>query len=400
MITIKYYLDKRSKKIDNTYPLKIAITKGRSSSYIPLGICLTDEQWNNKTMTIVKHPKKQFFNTFIVKRKLEIEEIILKLIQNKEAGGSVTEVKNKILSFLQPEKEETTTDIFDYWIDKFIDNKNGRTKEIYQATKNRIKEFSSKEYPKLRFGMINLDWLTKFDNHLAKTSPAKNARNIHLRNIRAIFNFALDNDMKINYPFRKFKMKYEATRKRSMPIEVLRKIINSPISDYLERYRDFFMLSFLLIGINVIDICNLKEISDGRIVYKRAKTHKLYSIKLEPEAEAIIKKYAGENYLLYYLDHFKSYRVFYNALYRGLHSLKDELNIIKDDISIPEITTYWARHTWATIASDLDIPNETIAAALGHSYGNSTSAIYIDFNSTKVDAANRKVIDWVLYNKK
>ena len=62
----------------------------------------------------------------------------------------------------------------------------------------------------------------------------------------------------------------------------------------------------------------------------------------------------------------------------------------------PEITTYWARHSWATIAASLDIPKETIAAALGHG-GNTVTDIYIDFDRKKIDEANRKVIDWVLY---
>ena len=65
----------------------------------------------------------------------------------------------------------------------------------------------------------------------------------------------------------------------------------------------------------------------------------------------------------------------------------------------PNLTTYWARHTWATIAASLDIPKETIAAALGHG-GNTVTDIYIDFDQRKVDEANRKVIDWVLYGEK
>ncbi|MGM9794933.1 MAG: hypothetical protein ACI3ZZ_01755 [Candidatus Aphodosoma sp.] len=65
----------------------------------------------------------------------------------------------------------------------------------------------------------------------------------------------------------------------------------------------------------------------------------------------------------------------------------------------PELTTYWARHTWATIASSLDIPKDTIAAALGHGAYTVTD-IYIDFDRQKIDNANRKVLDWVLYNKK
>lgn len=63
----------------------------------------------------------------------------------------------------------------------------------------------------------------------------------------------------------------------------------------------------------------------------------------------------------------------------------------------PKISTYWARHTWATIAASLDIPKETIAAALGHG-GNTVTDIYIDFDRRKIEAANRRVIDWVLYS--
>nr|WP_298672126.1 hypothetical protein [uncultured Prevotella sp.] len=65
-----------------------------------------------------------------------------------------------------------------------------------------------------------------------------------------------------------------------------------------------------------------------------------------------------------------------------------------------DCTTYWARHTWATIAYEIGTPDEFIAAALGHSYGNRTTAIYIDKRVTKVDDINRAVIDYVLNKKK
>jgi integrase len=64
----------------------------------------------------------------------------------------------------------------------------------------------------------------------------------------------------------------------------------------------------------------------------------------------------------------------------------------------PKLSTYWARHTWATIAAELDIPKETIAAGLGHNIGSPITSIYIDFNMKKVDEANRKIIDYI-YNK-
>lgn len=68
-----------------------------------------------------------------------------------------------------------------------------------------------------------------------------------------------------------------------MSVEALRKIITAPLEEHLEKYRDFFLLSFYLIGANVIDICNAEEVQDGYLIYRRAKTHKLYTIKVEPE---------------------------------------------------------------------------------------------------------------------
>lgn len=65
----------------------------------------------------------------------------------------------------------------------------------------------------------------------------------------------------------------------------------------------------------------------------------------------------------------------------------------------PQISSYWARHSWATIASSLDIPKDTIAAGLGHG-GNTVTDIYINFDQRKVDEANRRVLDWVFYGKK
>lgn len=61
----------------------------------------------------------------------------------------------------------------------------------------------------------------------------------------------------------------------------------------------------------------------------------------------------------------------------------------------PDLSSYWARHTWATLAAQLDVPKETIAAALGHEIGMAVTSIYIDFNQSKIDEANRRVLDYV-----
>ena len=106
----------------------------------------------------------------------------------------------------------------------------------------------------------------------------------------------------------------------------------------------------------------------------------------------LIEQYRGESQLLYFLDRSPKYRVAYMQFVRGLNS-------IKEDLGLPELTSYYARHSWATIASKIGIQRDTIAHALGHGEETVTD-IYIDFDEKLVDEANRKVLDWVLYGKK
>lgn len=130
---------------------------------------------------------------------------------------------------------------------------------------------------------------------------------------------------------------------------------------------------------------------NGRIEYYRQKTHKLVSVKVEPEAMAIIGKYKGKgDWLLDILDKNPDYVIFSASSNRALKLIKVDDN----GTTFPFLSTYWARHTWATIAAELDIPKETIAHALSHSVNDVTS-IYIKFDNRKVDEANRKVIDYV-----
>ena len=281
----------------------------------------------------------------------------------------------------------------------FIDSKTGRTRELYETTLKRLDAYCP-ELAALNFEDIPVKWLEGFDTFLAKTSPSKNARNIHFRNLRAVFNRAIDDEVTQAYPFRRFKLRPAPTLKRAMSVEQLRKIITSPLEGWMEPYRDMWVLSFCLCGINVVDLCSLQEPDGlGRVQYIRAKTHKPYSVKVEPEAALLMERYRGERQLLYMLDRNADYRNWYQQFTRALNAIRDALNAIDDGVRITTLTSYWARHTWATVAASLDIPKETIAAALGHG-GNTVTDIYIDFDRRKVDEANRRVLDWVFYGKR
>ncbi len=389
MPTFKVYHDTRRLNADGCAIIRLVLRSGGKAMQISTGIAVKPDEWNGHE--VINHPNKGTYNRHIQQFKIRVEDIALDYLRkNADKKISLSTLKSVIQQTLNP--QEQTRNTFLAYYSKFAESRKAdRTKEIYRETAKRIRSFDNKA-DRLLFEDITITWLTDFDKFLETSSPSANARNIHFRNIRAVFNDARDNEITAAYPFRKFKMQTVPTRKRSMSKDILRKVFDAELEPWLIKYQDIFKLTFYLIGINFVDLCNLKEIKDGRIEYFRAKTNKYYSIKIEPEALAIINKYRGENYLLNFLDGHKSYRVFYNTVTQGLRKIAKTLNI-------DELTTYWARHSWASIASELDVPIDTIAAALGHSHGNQVTAIYINFNQRKIDDANRKVIDYLLGNR-
>lgn len=192
----------------------------------------------------------------------------------------------------------------------------------------------------------------------------------------------------------------EATIHRALSIEQVRAIASCKCPSFMEKYRDVFMLMVYLIGINSKDLLYLTEENevDGRLVYHRYKTNKLYSIKIEPEAEVLIKRYKGKKYLLNFMDSYKDHL-------DCLHHINDNLKKVGMGYIIgigysgsavcPTLTTYYARHTWASLAFELGVSKDTISLALGHSTGVKVTDIYIKYDLQKIDEANRKVINYI-----
>lgn len=375
----------RARRQDGTYPLKVTISHKGKTSHMPTGVFLRADQWDGKACKVLNHTRKQFLNSFLQGRLSDITTALLELkAQGSFAGRTITQVRDMVAARLNPEKPLSGfTSFYKEYAER---HGNSRTREIYAATWHMIEKFDSNAQT-LQFEDITRDWLSRFDLFLQPSSPSRNARNIHFRNIRAVFNAALAEDKTSLYPFRAFKIKPEQTAKRNLKAEQLREVFNASVPHWQQKYVDVFKLQFLLIGINTVDLLNNAMLVDGRIMFNRAKTTRFYSIKVEPEAMEIIQKYRGTSHLLNVADHCKDYRHFANRLNINLHKL------------MPGLTTYWARHSWATVAAELDIPKDTIAAALGHG-GHSVTDIYIDFDMKKVDEANRKVIDYVLYGKR
>lgn len=202
------------------------------------------------------------------------------------------------------------------------------------------------------------------------------------------------------YPFRRFDISPVDTAHRAMDIQELRILLNYPVEPYLKRYVDIFFLNFYLIGINMTDLCHAlhSDIRSGRLYYNRDKTGKLYSIKIEPEASDILDSYKGKEYLLNILDDNKDYHDFLQRMNKNLKRI-GPVTLLPHGKKVieplfPKLSTYWARHTWATIAHRIGVSKEIIALALGHGKKDVTDR-YIDYDMSKVDDANRLVIDWL-----
>ena len=397
MATAKLYLDTRARKKDGTFPLKVTISHHGQSAYISLGVSLRAEQWDKQRQKIIG-ADKQFWQDYADSRLLAIRKAIT---QAKETGAfaglTIGEVRDWLEQHTDPEKmQQAERKNFAVWYAHILEqHTRPRTHDIYLQTWKRICEYETsckRDALLLDFADISRDWLDSFFLWLAHRSPSVNARNIHLRNIRAVFNSAIDEELTTHYPFRKYKIRPQATAHRTLTPLQLRTLAAMPVEPFQRKYRDAFLLSFLLVGINIGDLCTLPPdaLQNGRIVYHRAKTGKLYSVKVETEAMQIINQYRGKTHLLSFAEncHRHPYRAFAARCNNNLAKM------------FPSLTTYWARHSWATIAASLDVPDDTISLALGHSARNATTAIYIERDLRKVDAANRRIIDYVFNGKK
>ena len=405
MATTKFYLDLRGKARDGKGSVLISIFHNKSTATIATGIRVSIKEWSGES--VIRRDDANILNAKLSKKKSDIDSAIaaLSLAESFETM-TATDIKHSICGEKEIKDRHLVSVLFDEYSHTGISE---GTKEIYRLALGKVLAFGGK---KIKIESITVKWLYDFDMFLAKSQGA-NGRSIYLRALRAICNYAVKTGAASSYPFSGFQIKSEPTRKRCITKDTFRKFIIFPVSDRMAMYRDYFMLMFYLIGINAIDLLTAKPdaIVNGRFEYIRRKTNKRYSIKVEPEAKDIIDKYRGTNYLLDALDHCVHPECFLHMMNDALKSIGPEVEIEEDDAEslfgekkivkkvepiIPDITTYFARHTWATFASELDIPFDTISQALGHSTSNRTTLIYIKYDQGKIDAANRKVIDYLI----
>ena len=394
MATVSFYLDTRRIKKDGTFPIKLYVNN-RGCFFVSTEFSAKKDEWSG-TEYNKNCPNYKARNIAIRNLMNKVESYILGM-EGKVLSFPDENLKVSIKRLISGELDSKR---FVDYIEEFAQTKsNPNTKELYLLTARKLQEYDCN----CTFETMDRAWLSNFERWMQESGMKVNALAIHLRNIRAVFNYCLDEEYTTLYPFRRFSIKKEETRKRSLTVEQLRTLRDYQCEDYQVRYRDMFMLMFYLIGINAADLFLAKksDLVNGRLEYKRAKTGKLYSVLVLPEAMDIIEKYKGAgDYLLNVMDEYKNYKDFLHRMGNALKEIGPMERRGRGGKKVrtplfPDISSYWSRHTWATLAAFLDIPKEIISAGLGHEIGSSVTSIYIDFNLRKVDNANRKVIDYV-----
>ena len=380
----------RSFDKNGTAPLMLSVNHASSSCYIPLhGVRLKRNQWDNIKKKVINHPQADTINSVALSTLGKANEAIMQL--GSVRGLSTAKVRDMIADYIYP-SDDVDTGFMAVLLSYMNQCEKPNTKDKFKQTQVHLKRWlGAKGARALHFGDIDVDWLNAFDKYLVTYCPSINSRSIHLRNIRTIFNFALNHQLTTAfYPFRRYKIKSAPANPTPLTLEQVRLLwSHHPMNEAHAYALDIWRLVFALIGINMADLAQLQSISQGRINYTRQKTGRLYSVKVENVAKSLINAHRGKKRLVDILEHYKSLHVATNMINRHLKEIASELGL-------PPITTYTARYTWATLALSIDTPIEVISQALGHSYGQAVTLGYIVPDRRKVDDANKKVLDLIL----
>lgn len=399
MATLKAVVDHR--KADGTYCVKIRLTHNRKALYIPTMIYVTDRE-------LTKSKKIKDANVVMTTNKI-IDGMRSAILSIEDVNLMTCEELRDAMLKVYNGKDTFKLDFYEYALTQIAKMKPA-TALSHMTAINNLKKYKNT----LDINDITNKLILSFKSHLNDNGVSKNSINLYLTKIQHIINLAKDefnDDDNIRVNVRQFKKgvieRNDPSEHRVLTATQIRRIATFTGDRYENFARDIFILSFCLIGINIVDLYNLKkkDVQNGILTYNRAKTKDRradkarISIRIEEEAMNIIQRYTELNgeQLLNFHRRYKSFESM-------SHSLMPLYNRFKRyDKSLPSrLTFYHARHSWATIAyNDCGIDMQTIHEALNHASDASMKItdIYVKKDFTRIWEANKKVIDFV-FNKK
>jgi len=277
------------------------------------------------------------------------------------------------------------------------------TARAYRSALNRLVIYWGSD--EISFADISPAMLKSYEQYLFHRGCKRNTVSLYMRMLRSICNQAANRGI-CNIQKGLFEEVFthtDSSEKRAVSPSVIRKIREAklPVGSMLDFSRNMFLLSFYLRGIPFVDLIHLrkKDINHGVLRYRRSKTGKLLTVGLEPCATEIFRKYASavkkSPYLLPIIkgEGLEAYRQYQNAL-RGYNLYLHKLSaFLKLNVNL---TSYVARHSWATAAYRQGIPVAIISESMGHSSEKITYTYLASFDNRTLCHANRKVIALVI----
>ncbi|HAP63651.1 MAG TPA: transposase [Cytophagales bacterium] len=403
-------LDTRRARKDGTYPLVYRLVHQRKT--LPLkqtGLTLLLEQWNEDAKLVTDRYKGTAnitrLNNQLAKARTTMMDIVLKLEEKGRLETmTVHEVRDQILpqsgSFqlyvselvkgMRKAKQHGNADIY---------QDTARAVLKYNAVKHKVKPTEDDKPPQkdIQFKELTYAFLVGFEkDYLSRDGNKINGLGTYLRTLRAIINKAIKAGKmeKGTSPFEDYTIRKEKTRKRALPAKTLSKIITLQIDPDKALYhaRNYFLCSYFIQGMPFADLAHLtpKDIRNGRVQYDRQKTGKPYDVKIYPALEAILNFYAqgkGPEEFIFPIirrieeeDQHKDVkwaRKRYNRRLKEIATLCE----IEDNL-----TSYVARHSFATHAMNADVPIKAIQEMLGHEDIRTTMIYLQDLGSDKLDS--------------
>ncbi len=406
------YLDAlcyRSKTLtDGTSPILLRLTRNRKRKYVSLGLSIDPKFWDfNKNAPKRNCPDKDAINTIIESKSSLYRAMITEL---KVEGKDYT-LETLVQRVEKPVRKQTFGNFLeDYVATLQAENRYGYAKTFFELSASILKYRNSLDF---YFTEIDTHWLRGYEMFLRGNGNKENSIGIRFRALRVLFNRAITDKVvkREYYPFDDFKVSnfHEQTVKRAITKEDIKRIISLDLKSistyhcpYLDLGRDLFLFSYLSCGINLTDMAKLQyaNIVDGRVTYNRQKTGKLISFQLQPMAIDIIGKYrdlkAGKaDYIFPILNrriHITETQK-RDRIHKAMKATNKALRKIGEKLELPiDLTTYVARHTYATVLKRSGVGTAIISESLGHS-SEKVTQIYLDsFENTQIDEAMKNLL--------
>lgn len=386
------------------HPIMLRVIKDRKSKYISIGFSCSVKLWNKKA-NLPKRTHSHFteINVLISKKRLDAEKIVLQS-ENEDKNLSAHEIKVKLKK--QKANNPFLLDYFDSIIKRFVESGQIKNSVVHKDTKRILSLFVNAK--QIHFSEIDAQFLNQFEEFLKQKGLGESTIYIYLRTLRALINKAINEDFcsEKYYPFKKFSLaKYAKikTLKRAISKSNIEKIryLNTKNNPELIDAKNIFLFSFYCRGINFIDIAFLKwkDIENNRLNYRRSKTNELFSIELLRPAQEILKYYKHpstnkDSFIFPILnERHKTPQSIYNRKLKMLRKINADLKEIGKLIKLEtELTTYVARHSYATILKNSGVATSVISESMGHD-SEKTTQIYLEsFGNNILDEASKALL--------